>query len=55
MVQSIDNRDDHIYDDVDDHHFNYQDGAKHRVHDLAREARDDDTMDCDVCIHLLQS
>jgi len=25
-----------------------KDGAKHRVHDLAREARDDDTMDCDV-------
>ena len=25
-----------------------QDGAKHRVHDLAREARDDDTMDCEV-------
>ena len=25
-----------------------QDGEKKRVHDLAREAREDDTMDCEV-------
>ena len=30
-----------------------QDGEKKRVHDLAREAREDDTMDCEVSAWVL--